>query len=291
MLNDNLNSICMIDMHAHLLCLSEEYRGKLTEQEMFTLAAQELAARREYGIDTVFSCGTPQEWEFMRKCLTQSADMEAKRGSKDSVLEKQYEFGNSFALSFGIHPWYSDRFDPREYREYFAVCPIVGEIGMDSVWCDVPLDVQRRVFAQQLEIAAEFEKPVILHTKGQERQIAEMTQDFPGKICVHWYSGGETEFETFLEAGCYFTLGPDLAENFKPLYQRMLREVPAERLFLETDGLSSIAWMRGREIGAVSFEDISEVLEKNLKFAAREKRMQSGLLYACLKENLHEFAN
>ena len=59
---NNLDSVCMIDMHAHLLCLSEEHRGKLTEQEMSALAAQELAVRREYGIDTVFSCGTPQEW-------------------------------------------------------------------------------------------------------------------------------------------------------------------------------------------------------------------------------------
>ncbi len=294
--------IGMLDMHAHLLCLSEEYRGRLTEQEMLALAGQELEARRANGIDTVFSCGTPREWEFMRQCLAQS--------------ETAKQNGN-FTLSFGIHPWYSDRFDPRDCREYFQACPIIGEIGMDSVWCEIPLDVQRRAFAQQLEIAAELGKPVVLHTKGQESQIAEMIRDFPGKVCVHWYSGSEADFEKFLEAGCYFTLGPDLAERYASqedtelwsertaaslagqdamaystaLYRRMLREIPAERLFLETDGLSSIAWMRGQEMGAVSFRDIPAVLEKNLKFVAKEKQMQPGQLRACLKENFHELTS
>ncbi len=276
MLKSDLDFICMLDMHAHLLCLSEEYRGRLTKQELSALAMQELAARREYGIDTVFSCGTPQEWEFIQKCLVQSE------------TAKQ---NGSFMLSFGIHPWYSDRFDPQDCRELFMASPIVGEIGMDSVWCEVPLAVQRRVFAQQLEIAAELKKPIVLHTKEQERQIAEMIRDFPGKVCVHWYSGGEAEFEKFLEAGCYFTLGPDLAENFTPLYERMLREILADRLFLETDGLSSIAWMRRQEMESVSFRDIPEVLEKNLELVAREKQMRTEELRACLKKNFHEFTS
>ncbi len=292
MSQNDLDFICMIDMHAHLLCLSEEYRGKLTEQEMLALGMQELAARKECGIGTVFSCGTPQEWEFMQRCLAQS-----------------------FLFSFGIHPWYSDRFDPRDCRESFAACPIIGEIGMDSVWCEVPLTVQRRIFARQLEIAAELGKPVVLHTKGQERQIAEMIRDFPGKVCVHWYSGDEENLEKFMEAGCYFTLGPDLAERCAPagekglwngrtgltqaeqealsqsaaVYRRMLREVPTERLFLETDGLTSIAWMRGQSIESVSFKDISTVLERNMDCTARAKQMQPEQLQVCLKENFSGF--
>ncbi len=328
----------MLDMHAHLLCLAEEYRGKLTEQEMLALAGQELASRRANGIDTVFSCGTPQEWEFMRRCLAQSETaVQTERRAEEQPLDqmagkaegrlserspgssaKRLEKRNgNFSLSFGIHPWYSDRFDPRDCREYFEACPIIGEIGMDSVWCEVPLDVQRRAFAQQLELAAELGKPVVLHTKGQERQIVEMIRDFPGKVCVHWYSGSEADFEKFLETDCYFTLGPDLAERYAlqedtelwsggtavslagqnemahstALYRRMLREIPAERLFLETDGLSSIAWMRGQGISAVSFGEIREVLERNMKCLAQEKQMRPEQLCVCLHENFHRFTS
>ena len=48
---------------------------------------------------------------------------------------------------------------------------IIGEIGMDSVWCDVDLEIQKEVFEKQLQLAKEWDKPVILHTKGQEKTI------------------------------------------------------------------------------------------------------------------------
>lgn len=291
----------MLDMHAHLLCLSEEYREKLTKQEMSVLAREELVLRRASGIDTVFSCGTPGEWDLMERCLAE-AEAEIRPESGDF-------------LSFGIHPWYSDRFNPRDCRRYFEKCRIIGEIGMDSVWTAVPLAIQRRVFARQLEIAAELGKPVILHTKGQEMQIAEMICDFPGKVCVHWYSGDMAALEKFLEADCFFTLGPDLAKKLDEncgkqnvqgsrtdlylssvrtdgtaaLYLRMLREVPADRLFFETDGVSSIAWMRGQDAGAVSFREIPEVLDRNLNCAAGRMRIPPETLLAGIQENFRKF--
>ena len=34
--------------------------------------------------------------------------------------------------------------------------PVIGEIGMDSVWCDVPLDRQRKALEKQLQFACEI---------------------------------------------------------------------------------------------------------------------------------------
>lgn len=41
---------------------------------------------------------------------------------------------------------------------------------MDSVWCDVDLKIQKEVFEKQLQFAQALNKPVILHTKGQEKR-------------------------------------------------------------------------------------------------------------------------
>lgn len=41
---------------------------------------------------------------------------------------------------------------------------------MDSVWCDVDLKIQKEVFEKQLQLAQALNKPVILHTKGQEKR-------------------------------------------------------------------------------------------------------------------------
>ena len=54
---------------------------------------------------------------------------------------------------------------------------MVGEIGMDSVWCQVPLPIQERVFREQLAMACSLKKPVVLHTKGQEKAIASILKE------------------------------------------------------------------------------------------------------------------
>lgn len=304
----------VFDMHAHLSCLEEDNKKRLSEKEQLVLGRRELDLRRACGVATFFSCGTPEEWGVLERFFA------------DHTGEKAY--GSEILRSFGIHPWYSDQYDPMQYRSLFEQCDAVGEIGMDSVWCDAPLQVQQERFVKQLELAAELKKPVILHTKGQEAQIAELVRDFPGKICVHWYSGDEKNFEKFLEMGCYFTLGPDAAlcwnrmkqpekgtenEISANLYQRMLQEIPSDRLFLETDGIWAVAWARGISVQESQTEErgtaekrgdvlekcfcplplnsISAVLEENLQLAALQKGLQAEELRCQMWQNLRAFLN
>lgn len=83
----------------------------------------------------------------------------------------------------------------------------------DPVWCDIPLDIQQKRLEEQLQIAADLKKPVLLPYEGQEKRIAELLCGFPYHICVHWYSGTEQDLEPYLDMGCYFTLGPDFRRH------------------------------------------------------------------------------
>ena len=148
--------------------------------------------------------------------------------------------------------------------EAYSECDYVGEIGMDSVWCDIPLDIQQKRLEEQLQIAADLKKPVLLHTKGQEKRIAELLRGFPYHMCVHWYSGTEQDLEpiwiwaAILHWGRFFGgmwlcggstaaswIFKERKEQKRSLYQRMLQEIPVERLFVETDGISAVAWTMG----------------------------------------------
>ena len=75
--------------------------------------------------------------------------------------------GRAVIPTAGLHPWYADQYTVQDMEPYIRRCPVVGEIGMDSVWCQVPLPVQERVFREQLAMACSLKKPVVLHTKGQ----------------------------------------------------------------------------------------------------------------------------
>ena len=187
-------------------------------------------------------------------------------------LSASFLASTSVKVSFGIHPWRaSDVLDhtTRNMREDHSLTPkqflrlgqaeedvlrkaaIVGEIGMDSVWTEQPLSTQRLVFLQQLDLALQLNKPVILHTKGAEEEIAttlvERLSQFPTPppIAVHWYSGSTDALRSFIHLGFYFTLAPDISTN--PTQQQVALMAPLNRLLSETDGCSAVTWATGKE--------------------------------------------
>lgn len=268
----------LLDMHCHLSALSHDWQSAPSGNWQF-LAKREMEIRKKEGILSFLSGGTPWQWEMLLEL-------------------RQRE---NFLSSFGIHPWYGDLYFPEGMEEYVKKCDAVGEIGMDNVWCQVDLSIQKKVFEKQLLLAADLHKPVILHTKGQERTVASMLRGFPEKVCVHWYSGSERDLEAYLERDCYFTLGPDVAlfcrgnlEDFSDEKQkeaqvrmRMLREIPKNRLFLETDGISAAAWAVGEE--SLPLEKLGHVLRENLFAAASFKGVCPKELEAQFLDNLREF--
>ena len=189
-------------------------------------AQEELARRRERNILTCFSAGTPAEWERMTRLIAQTAD------SEDDA---------AFLTSFGIHPWEAASHEPEACEEAFAQCAAIGEIGLDTVWCEAPLSRQTAVFEKQLQLAADLHKPIVLHTKGAEALVADMVRGFPEPVLVHWYSGPLDAFERFADQDCYFTLGPDCS-NGDELNRAMMTALPLKRILVETDGIEGITW-------------------------------------------------
>lgn len=146
---------------------------------------------------------------------------------------------NHIIPTCGVHPWYAGTDSLGDMIKWMERCPVVGEIGMDSVWCRIPLKVQEEVFRQQLRLACQWNKPVILHTKGQEKEIAAIIREYPNRYLIHWYSC-EYGLEEYLAMDCYFSIGPDVKWN--PAVRRVAEKVPLNRLLIETDGLESVRW-------------------------------------------------
>ena len=217
---------------------------------------QELALRKSLQLHTMFSCGNPQ----------QAADTLALCAGDDA-----------FSLTAGVHPWYADRVSLSDMEPFMHECSLVGEIGLDSVWCTVPMDAQRRIFSAQLDWAAANGKGIVLHTKGCETEIAQRIQGFPHPVLVHWYSGPLDALYVFLERDCYFTVGPDVARN--PAVQAVAKLVPDNRILFETDGMDAIRWA----CGDLPLAQLPHVLESSVRTASK-LRSQSP-------ETLAEYAN
>lgn len=156
----------------------------------------------------------------------------------------------NIAVTVGIHPWHADTVTLAELAEFLPQADAIGEIGLDSVWCTVSHEAQLAAFIAQLDLAckpenASAKQNAVLHTKGCEYEIAEITAQYELTYLIHWYSHGELPAE-FRRENYLFSLGCDIAIN--PAVQRIAAEIPLNRLMLETDGDSAIEWAHAKRI-------------------------------------------
>lgn len=113
----------------------------------------------------------------------------------------------------------------------------VGETGLDYHYDHSPRPKQREAFAAQLAIGDEARKPVVVHARDAETDVASMVRDAPrGVVCVlHSFAGGDALLATALECGAYVSFSGMV--TFKSWGgDAWIRGVPGDRLLLETDG-------------------------------------------------------
>lgn len=186
-------------------------------------------------------------------------------------------------ISAGVHPWKADVTPWAEMEPILREVPVIGEIGLDSMWCSVDLEVQRAVFRCQLKLAMELQKPVILHTKGMEWEILETIRAYPNRYLVHWYACGEW-LEAYIDLGCWFTVGPDVLSDED--VERLAKTVPIDRLLVESDGIEGVAWGQSREVSAA---DYLSIMQQHLKTVAKLRGMAAENLLRQMESNLNEF--
>jgi len=161
----------------------------------------------------------------------------------------------------GVHPNSLESWDPaavdalRDTARNSEV-RAVGEIGLDYYRSGDQRDLQKKALWAQLDLADEFDLPVILHVRnasetersciidliaileewtgglGRERSSGEGTP--PG--VVHSFSGNLEEARQLLELGYYLGItGPVTYPSASGL-RKVVREIPISRLLIETDG-------------------------------------------------------
>jgi TatD DNase family protein len=133
----------------------------------------------------------------------------------------------------GVHPHQAgDAEDVRAVADEAAVA--VGEIGLDFFRDYAPRDDQRRVFAAQLELAAELGKPVVIHCRAAEDEIARMLEAFDGVVVLHCFSSPAL-LPTALERSYYVSFAGNVTYPKAEELREAARRVPADRILAETD--------------------------------------------------------
>src|SRR5258708_10180082 len=140
----------------------------------------------------------------------------------------------------GVHPHEAKSWSPdaaRRLRDLLADPTVVavGETGLDYHYDQRPRDAQRRACEAQLGIAAELGKPVVVHAREADDDVAAVLRAAArGPVVLHSFSSGTPVFDAGMDVGAYFSFSGMITFKSWTLADR-LSACPPERLLIETD--------------------------------------------------------
>ncbi|MBD9426770.1 TatD family hydrolase [Pseudomonas sp. PDM15] len=148
--------------------------------------------------------------------------------------------------AFGLHPVYLQQHRPehldqlREWLQRLAGHPLlcaVGEFGLDYYVESLDRAHQQQLFEAQLDLAAEFELPVLLHVRrAHAATIATLKRyRLPRGGVIHAFAGSYEEAREYIRLGFRLGLGgaPTWPQALR--LRKVIARLPLEAIVLETD--------------------------------------------------------
>jgi TatD DNase family protein len=143
--------------------------------------------------------------------------------------------------AIGRHPNEATGYDDaatQELRELASdpYCRAIGETGLDYYRDYAPRADQERAFAAQIEIAREYGKPLIIHTRAAEDDtIATLARDARDlQVVLHCFSMTD-RLEECLDHGWWISFAGNVTYPNATGLARAAQHTPLERLLVETD--------------------------------------------------------
>ncbi|MBR6530045.1 MAG: TatD family hydrolase [Clostridia bacterium] len=188
--------------------------------------------------EVVAGLTAPNEFDpqGVKYALTCGDSMESSR----RAIALSERFAHVFAAG-GVHPHEADGFcaeDLAVLEQWYVQKKIVaiGEIGLDYHYDFSPRDVQKRVFAAQLDLAKRLGAPVIIHDREAHADVYEaILKSGVTRGVMHSYSGRREMARDYVELGFYISFSGSVTFKNAQGIVEAAKSVPEDRLLIETD--------------------------------------------------------
>lgn len=159
-----------------------------------------------------------------------------------TVIDLAKGIGNVHA-AVGIHPHHAKVTQPEDIKKLRFTTEnenivAVGETGLDFHYNFSTPDQQAELFREHLKIAADFDKPVIIHSRVAMEQTLKILDEFGGhlkKIVFHCYSEDAETAKMLLDRGYYISFTGVVTFKNADIARQAAKVVPLDRLMIETD--------------------------------------------------------
>jgi TatD DNase family protein len=183
--------------------------------------------------------------------------------------------------SVGLHPYSLERVNIEDVLNKVRLATenpnvfAIGEIGLDKS-IDTPLELQRKIFEVQVEIAEFAELPVILHVVRAFNEMIDIMKSSKPVVpmIIHGYNGSARMAEDLLRAGFLISFGEGITREDSKIVEA-LKVVPIEKMFLETDE------------GELDIREIYQLTSEYKEISMEHLRLQ---IFQNARTNLSRFA-
>jgi TatD DNase family protein len=153
--------------------------------------------------------------------------------------------GRLFATA-GVHPHHANEVTDDVIAELEALARApevvaIGECGLDYFRDFSPRDVQRDAFHRQLDLAARIGKPVFLHQREAHEDFLAILREHRARLSrggvAHCFTGTGAQLEAYLAEDLAIGITGWICDERRGAHLLpLVRDIPEERLLLETDG-------------------------------------------------------
>lgn len=145
--------------------------------------------------------------------------------------------------SIGLHPHEGARYvhDHKALQRFRSLAEkpkvvAIGETGLDYYYENSPKEDQKKLLRFQLELASEYDLPLIFHVRDAFDDFWPIFDEFKGlRGVIHSFTSSTRDLEQILARGLYVGLNGIMTFTKRQEQLDAAKAVPLDKLLLETD--------------------------------------------------------
>ena len=154
------------------------------------------------------------------------------------AIEIAHEYEDLYA-TVGVHPGYvnestTDHLSSLLHHEKVVA---IGECGLDFYWTKDNSELQKKVFIEQIELAIQYQLPLVIHTRNSFTEAYECLLPYKGKVTgvFHCFSSNLEDAKRTIDLGFMIGVDGPITYNQAKDIKEIVSTIDLTYLLVETD--------------------------------------------------------
>lgn len=152
-------------------------------------------------------------------------------------------YRNNVVFSCGVHPFNLGNAEKLNCDKLYNLATnryvvAIGETGLDYYRCSIPKDIQKIAFRDQIAIAKNINKPLVVHSRNAIEDTIVLLREEQAEQCsgvLHCFNENIDAVRSLLNINFYISFSGIVTFHDSYHIKKVIQYTPIDRMLLETD--------------------------------------------------------